>query len=336
MAEGNTSNDITRQSQVLTLKRNGNGYREPDPLDEALQARRKILGAKLMDQTVASTEADALKQENERLKAQIEHEQLQEQTSQAKAGSPWADFMMGQMQHLQGQLMDMNQRLADKDAELYKERFDMLQNELARLREQGGVQVDPMEDLGARVEQTLAIAERLRPPAPIAEKAPAADDPHLLAWMKRADHDHELRMEELRESREVRREELVLKRQEISEKDARERDRDAQMLKFYTDTAPKALELGQKVIEIWMQHTTVAVSAVVPSVEAAAAPVVAPAVAQPPPGAVIGQCSGCGATIVYMPDWPGVGCAACGRYYENTPDAPPADTQSEPSVQEVG
>lgn len=324
---------------MMVLKRNGNGHQDIDPITEVLHDRRKIAAAKLMDQTVASAETEALEAQNKRLQAEIDHQHLLEQTNQSKPGNPWTEYMMGQMQSLQGQLMDMNQRAAERDRELYEERMKMLQEELVRLKEQGSVEVDPMDTTMQTIERSLALADKIRPPAPVVEKGPASDDPHLMAWMKKADQEHELRMEEIRESRELRREELRLKQEQIDREDAREREKQQQMLRFYTDNAPKALEVIQTLVGVWTKSTQVTVASVAPQVAADAAPTAS--VAQPPPGGMVGQCRSCGAVIVYMPNWPGVGCSNCGAYYQNTPDEQPqeqapVETEAQPQPSYAG
>ena len=211
----------------------------------------------------------------------------------------------------------------------------MLTGELARLREQGSAQVDALEVARDQIERSIALVELVRPPAPPVEKTPASDDPHLMAWMKKADHEHELRLVEHQDMRELKKEEISLLREKTQAELRLESEHKERMDKFYTDAGPKVIAIIERVATWWMGQGQATVAVVAPAAQAAypdAAPVT-PSV-QPPPGIAVAQCS-CGAMVPYVQGVQNVAtCPNCYTPYKVTPDAQGQEAEQPPAEQE--
>ncbi|MDP2661915.1 MAG: hypothetical protein Q8R28_14410, partial [Dehalococcoidia bacterium] len=85
---GLTSKDFSSQATAASLRRNGFPGKDPDPVDDALALQRKLLGARIIEQTVAERDTDAIKAENERLKALAEQQTLRQANNPAGAVDP--------------------------------------------------------------------------------------------------------------------------------------------------------------------------------------------------------------------------------------------------------
>lgn len=317
---GLASEDISKQATVKTLARNGQLAREPDPVDEALATKRKLLGARIVEQTVAEQDTEAIKAENERFRALAEQRELRQASQPTGNADPWREFLMQQMQSLQGQLNETQQRLSQQQTELLQERMDMLRAELEKVRSDKPKQVNQLTHVRATVEEAKAILELVSPaqtPPPPDESGSAT----LNAWVmrtrfeqerwlaERQDHKEE-RMRELEQKLEFQREELALRRQH-----------DDRMDRFFTETMPKVLEIGNGLLNRLMAG------------QGGMPPVAAAQTAQAAPlGILTAPCQQCGAPMQYRPDWQAVGCLNCGAQYQLQPEQPATVPASEQYV----
>lgn len=307
---GLSSADFRSQAQARTLVRNGNGSHAIDPVDDALAVNRKLVAQRMLEQSVAQRDTEAIKAENERLKALAEQEELRRQQNPAANSDPWRDFMMNQLQVTQQALNDTQNRLSEQQSTLLQERVAMLQGELEHMRGERPEAVDPLTTARASIESARAIMDLVTPATP--PPSPTGEDGTLQAWILRARLDHEERMAEREERREDRRTDFDLKLQVEKERLALERERNQRMDRFLTDTAPRLLSVGENILARLM------------GTPGAAAPPVA-AAQFVPDGFEAAQCQTCGADIHYQPNWPGVGCPKCGSYYSLADEHPSSD-----------
>lgn len=325
---GLTSKDFREQYQVRQLERKANGVpvKDADPYDQIYSDTRKASAIKLMAQQDRSLDVELLKADNDRLKAEIENDELKERRGGPQGTTnPYMDHLSRQLEQTQARLDVYQERAQQAQAAVMEERLRILQEELSRVKVQTPEERDELESALSTVDKALALAERLRPPSrEIVDRGP---DPGLRRFELTLEADREARKLEAEERRYEQQMDLQLKREALAREEAR-LDKQAQAQeRFFTDTAPKLLQLGQQLVETLAART---------GQPAAAAPAIArgettPAVAAQnghakasviPAGAatMICQVPGCGATIIYRPGWPEVICSSCGALYTN--DAP--------------
>lgn len=308
--QGLSSEDLRQRALVGTLKRGDNGHGETDPIAQALSMKRQIVAGKIMDQAVTETDAETIRAENERLKAEIEHEQLQETRESKGKTDQWQEYIFAQMKTLQDQLAETQRALNQQQTEALQERLSLLTNEIERMQEerrQGPV--NPVTTATETIQQARALLETIGPtpgtPPPV-----SGEDPTLVAWQLRAklDHErwlaeradrHEERVEELRERARIDQQRLEMERTHLEKQD-----------RFFTETAPKLVEVFAPLV----QRIVGAQGA------AAAAPVTAmPSLAA---GVKAEKCA-CGNVMFFRQEQGLVICQRCGAEYQ-LGDAPSA------------
>lgn len=322
---GLSAKDFNQQAGVSVLRRTGVAAKEPDPLDQAMEINRKMAANRMIQQSVAQADTEALKAQNERLMAEIENQKLRQATSPEASVAPWQQFLMEQMAQLQGQLQDANQRLSDQSQELLQERLSMVSQELERLRTTGGEPVDPIAQTIATIKNMRELNDLLVPQVE-SPALPMVEDPTLRAWEIRMRQDdlrwqaeREDRKEEMRAAREA---ELELRRQELEIK----QQHGARMDRFMTDTAPKLLDLGTQLLQRLIGPMPTAA----PMAVAEVAPVRASIA---PAGVQVAQCAQCGADIHYRMEWKTAGCLECGAVYELQDDGSEAAAPEQSAVE---
>jgi len=279
-------------------------------MDEALAFDRKLAAQSLMRRSVGEINTAAIEADNARLKAEIEQTKLRAEAQGGgnESGGKWQEYLLGQMEKVQGQLADTQRALTDQQMAAFGERMEILQGELQRVHEQRGEAPNPT----ALVKQSILDARELMElvnPSPSAIPPPAeTESPQLRAWSLKAKLDQERWQAEREDRRAIEMAKIDMERQvkeaELNLKAENERRKD----KFFTDTAPKILEVGERFLNQFMSQSPAAA----PSIAQAAS--VRPQIAVPP-GAIAEQCEQCGQTIIYRPEWGSAICQFCGATY---------------------
>ena len=319
-----TTSDLRERAQLRTLRRNGNG--SSNPIDEMYADSRKIVAAKMMQKATAETDVEAIRAENERIKAEIEREKL---LAEAKAplaqGDRWHDYIMAQLEKVQGQLVDTQAALSQTQTDALNQRMEMLAGELERVQSEKPVQRSLREQID-EARETLALVEPKVMPVPPTPANPHAFEIERLRTQSRAweirtqlshedklrddDRRHEIRLAEIEADKEVRLAEVRVK-QEHQEK----------MDRFYSDYAPKVID----VISPILAHIAGGITN-----PAAAAPVM-PQVAAPeiqvPAGFQSAPCQHCGATMIFNPAWGEALCQRCGTLHSEQASPPQGDQE---------
>lgn len=316
---GLSSADFMRTAGVSTLKRNGQ-MPSMSPVQEAMAVRTQMLGQRIMEQTVAEKDSDALKAQNERLKLEIEQRQLQEAAKGAGGGEEWQKYVLEELRAAQAGRDEATKALQATQVEGMNQRLGMLQGELQRIQSERPEPVNPLAQVRQTAEQFDSLRELFAPKTEALE-IPRSEDPAVAVMMRKLDVElqrasweredrHAERMEELRLSREAREAELRL-----------QQERAHQMDRFFTDTSPKVLDVVMKLVTHFTQGQPGA------GMPVAAAPPISPQAAPStlPPGVQAMPCRQCGGIVMFRPEWPGAFCGQCGAEYGNSPPAAVAD-----------
>ncbi len=318
-APGMNSQELMGQLRASTLTRSSNGHGTVDPITDAIATRKAILGQRLLEQTTADAEAEAVEAENRRIKAEIEREQLRESRG-GRASDKYVEMLAAQMDRLQAELADARQAISDQQTQALSERMSMLTAEIERLEaRQSEPGASPMQSALDAVAQAKELMNALSPTTERVPERPMAPDPTIKLWEVKANYEHQRWVAERDDRHNERMEELRLKNQveierlEIERKSAEVRNR------FFSETAPKLLETFGPLFQKFAAMTNSA------SLEGAAvAAQVRPATGPPPvpEGAQVTKCETCGAWIIYREEFAGVFCSTCGAEYSFKQDAP--------------
>jgi len=315
-----------RRAAAGTLKRNGTSA-VADPLEEALKIKKQLLGDKIIAHSVADAEAEALKTQNELLKAQIEQEQLkevreQQRTGRAGTNDEWVQYILKQLEGTQAQLSETQRALSAQQLDMLNERIALLQQELGRqTAERNQPPQSTMSLVKTSVEEAKALIEMFSPPSrePVAP-APQGDDGAVMAWVRRAELEHQRYMAEREDRHAERIRELELAH-ETQVRDIAAKEQHYQRVdRFLSETAPKVVDILGRFVE----HMTRGGAGAPAAAYAATEPAPAVRAASAPNGALTMSCVQCGTMIMYREGWPGVICNGCGAEYGSNA---PADEQ---------
>ena len=137
MAEkGLSSKDFTQRAAVATMERVARAGGMMDPLDQALSDQRKIQAVRLGAKMTADLEADDIKAENEKLKAEIEHKELEAAANKKpEQADAWITYVLEDLRATKEGLQAAQQANAEMQTQLLGDRLGMLQDELNRIRQ---------------------------------------------------------------------------------------------------------------------------------------------------------------------------------------------------------
>jgi len=338
MTQGLSAQDLRQRAQVQTLRKNGNNGSMPqiDPMDEAIAMQRKIAAQQIIQRSVSETGVAATQAEIERLKAENEKTKLM-----AEAKAPQQNEMMGfflaQIEKLQAQLNDTQKALSEQQAAFLQDRLNQLTAELGRIQENRPEPVNPISAAKQTLQEAKEISEMFAPPpAPAAETTVA--DPveavKLQAWTTAQNLNHERWKLERADKREEVNLKLSLERETRQAELTLKAAHDERMDRFFSETAPKALEVMQRLLDQIMSGQRAQLPAAAPM----AGPAVSPQVA-PPEGTVTARCEACGGTAFYFDLAHGAAiCQACGASYQftQTDTTAPDDTPQAQSNPDEG
>lgn len=320
MPDGLGSKDFRARASTGTLVRNGASAAAIDPISQGYEDIKKMAAAKMLGQQVKSLEADEIKAENERLKAQIENQQLQE-LAHPSAPPPqqdqWIQYILSKMDSTEKALADARVDARQAEQSMLHQQLDMLTGELSRIREVNASteNADDFDVISRKIDQAKSFIERFTPPAkPESVNIPMVDT-SLEKWRMTLENEREQRRIEAEDRREERRMEFE-KWQRAEERSESRLDREAELHnRFFTDTLPKLTPLFERFIGN-------AASSAAPSVAAQTFQTNAPA------GFESMLCGDCGFNIQCNPKLQKIICPNCGMSYSKTPDDAPAPVQT--------
>jgi hypothetical protein len=297
-----------------------------------MQDKRAMQAMKVMDASIAESDTATIRAENERLKAQIESQQLREAVDRRGAPDEWREFMLHQIEALQGKADEASRATADAQQSLLQERLGMLQSELSRVQTQPPV--DQLAMVSQTIDQAQAIMSKMTAKSDGAVAHPAPVDSALERLRLTAELQREERRLEFEERRADRLAELELRREKQTEELRIQQRRADLEERFFSETAPKLLDMGQRLVATWASRVESPLSSA-PATPAAVAPAAVgatldayprvggapPATNAPPPSLPPGvkamPCQQCGAMIYYREEFGGVICFRCGVEYLN-------------------
>lgn len=329
MAEqGLSSEDMRKQATVNAVRRNAGITATPDPMDEAMRIAKQRSAISAMNQIASGGDAEALRSENDRLEAQIARHQLEEKLAEIKrpesAGmNEWQQWLMGQVQDLNGKIGEMQQQQNEAMQAALQERLHLMEAELQRLQTRPPDQ-NPMVAVKEHIDAAMALVEYMRPPTKeIGPPPPDHTSLELRAWEKRVEIDQERWRAEREDRHQERLAEIAADRQLREQEMAMNTRRSDQVERALSTTLPRIIDLGEQFMSRFMGQNGAA-----PPPQVAAMTVEAQAERSNgvfvPPGCITGPCQvpGCGYPIVYRKEWATVQCPGCGATYNLTPDDP--------------
>ena len=312
-ANGVNGEDLLREAQAGTLKRNGTAAKD-DPVVEAITVRNKLIGQRIMEQSLTEMETATIKAENERLNALIEQQKLQQaQQPEKQSTDQWQEYLLGQMERLREQLATAQQEAQAAQQALLQQRLDILMAEMNRIQQQpredqSAVPVDPIEQVSKEIARAKALLAEVTPPTP----APVLGyDPQLEKWKLATQAEDRERERQFQRDQLQLQQTLELQRQETLARIAREDKEASSRNTFFEQTAPKAVNIFVQFVQGWMsKNVAVDATAIAPAV----APAPRPAV-RPPPGIQTMNCPECGSVIPYKAGMREIICPACYAVY---------------------
>lgn len=313
--QGLNANDLLRQSQVGTLKKNGNAPSQ-DPVAEAFAVRKNLLAQRIMDSSVTEMETASIKAENERLNALIEQQKLKQTEQPERTTDQWQQYIINQMEQLREQLAIANQEAQAAQQALLQQRMDILTSEIARLQQQPkeavpSAPVDPVEQVSREIERARALLAQVTPPTP---EPVLGYDPGLEKWRITAQTEDKERERQFQREQWKLEQTLQLQREELIHRIAREDQQAKSINTLVENTVPEAIKIFVQFAQAWISRNPV--PGVAPSVAPAVAPAPRPAV-QPPPDIHLMQCKECGTSIPFRDGMPEIICPQCFAVYTN-------------------
>lgn len=313
--------DFRKRAAVPSLNR-VDGHVESDPLKLALNDKRQILASKVLESSIHSSEAEAIKSENERLSALIEQQKLHEQVAGGSGkGEAWQEYILAEMGELRKELSEEQARRHEATVAALQERLAILNDEMGRIKERGSEPVDQLGQAITTLQSARSLVDLMHPPRPEREDKPAVGpgvDPSLRKWEISAEMEREQRRSDADDRRMEREEEWRLRR-ELAEKElALKQNESEARTRFFEATSPKVLEIVEKIF-ILIQHQPG------PAVAPVAAATIVPG-AQPPAAAPLfkdpnirSMTCQCGQALYFRDEYTGVICTRCGAEYQNQP-----------------
>jgi len=328
MADGLSSADLRQRAAVGTAVANGRPAAAIDPLDDAVLRGKKIQAQKLIQQQTTGLETETLKAENERIKAEIEKQQLLDSQRHGGGGNDgWQEYLLTQMNRLQEQLAESQKVAQTAQQGILEERLGMLGAELERLRTEQAVPA-PTVSASAHLEEAIATFEAARvlvsrfnpenPHQPI-----PMIDVELEKWKIQSAQMAEDRRLQYEKERRLLDLEMEMKREERAAEQARLDKATQTQERFFAETVPKLLEQGQNWFTLLQQRWAVGGAPAAPALPPAAAMTgPSPAPAPLPPGVAVMACQGCGQPVYYAQGANAVVCPHCFAVYGETETAP--------------
>ena len=324
-ASGKSVADLRQEFAIPTLRKNPT-TESVDPIEQAIEFKKKMVGLRMTDQTVAEMDASAMEAENRRLKVQLEQRELKRQAEgdDNKKDSELQVFLLNKIEGLEKTLAEQQQAISEAQMNALREQLGILSAALERVQAQASQPVNRMSVLKQELEEAKTLVELVQP----IQQPPPGADPSLAAWKMRAEFDqdrwkidredkHSERLEELKLTNEIAKSELALKQQHYE-----------QTGRFFSDTGPKMVDALQEIIK---QFLTKNGANVPPQVAGDVKPNIA---ATLPEGVVSLTCTKCGTTVYYRQGWPGVICNGCGALYTEGGDDPSKSASPDSGGQE--
>jgi len=290
----------------------GNGSM-PDPIEEAAQMRRDMIGAKMMQQSTdeidadlearrAETEARKAEAELKRAETQIKLEQLRSGNAPDQQGGQSSDVMAlvaNIIGTLQGQNANLQQQVSEIQQSVFAEAVGSLRAELSSIRQELMTRVEGspndgnVQTLAARIEEVKQAKEALDPFfGQVPQLTGASTDINTLLLMNRIQAEHEMRLAEFRATRE--------------DKDF---DRQLELMKFNAERARSeslASALNQMAPAIMKGVEQLTKGVTIPS----------PAAASKAATTMPCQMEGCGGSVEIQPGQDIALCSICGQQYQ--------------------
>ena len=344
-----TGDELTKQSQIGTIKRNPPPPKADDVIAGAVEASKSRLALNMLNRENAQLEADAIEAETRRIKAQAELIQARTDAkpeAQQQQPNQLTEFLFAQLQEVKGLYTQADAQARQAEKEKLEERMEFL---AAKLQEQSHQQIVPAErsDLDGleRVAEIFAKVEefkaRITPPPPPPPEPQLAYDPGLEKWRLTIEDQREQRRLEFERERWVLQQKLELER-EVTMREIARADRDSEVHNaFWQKTAPGigdiVTRVGMGLLSRWGMGASPAEAAAaqVEQVGAARAAVDPgpQSGAQPepvsPPGVLLHQCA-CGFMIPYKQGYTRIMCPRCFNEYGEDP--PPATQEATTDV----
>lgn len=329
-SQGLSSQDLRQRAQVLTLKRNGSTFAAPvDPIEDAMRIRRQMAAAKLLDLSLSDTSAEAIEAENRRLKAEIEQAKLKAevQAPSATANGEWQQYIMANLEKVQDELANTQKALTEQQMGALNERIGILAGELQRVQSERQETANPIQSAKQMISEAQELVALITPAVPEAPPAPppGGNSIAVTAYLKRLELDQERWRAAREDEISIKRAQLELDREMRSKELEVKVARDQRMDRFFSETAPKLISVGEQLLSRLLQAGGEAALPVV------AAPAVAPQVMpalEVPPDYLSGACPKCGNVMFYREHWPEVICQRCGALFGNEPDHPAEESHA--------
>lgn len=283
---GLSSADFRARSGVQTARRNPASAGE-DSVYEALRVSRELTADTIMRRSVAETEVETLKAQTEKVRQQVE---IQNLTAQLKGDDRDALFtqVVSEIQDIKRQLSEQREAMTTKELTDMKEAMGALATAVEGMK---GAQVSTMQSIKQQIAEATELVDIIRPSS-TAVVPTGSEDRVIEAYRLRTGLDEkklDLEAQKLRWEREDRldiaraeidsKERIAQKELELKQEHFNQQDR------FLTETVPKLIPLGEK-----------AISALGNKAGGAQA---APMIAQLPDGVLTATCQQCGAVIYY-------------------------------------
>jgi len=310
-----SSADMRERASVRSLRKNP---ADDDPIEEALRIRKRLVATNILTQATEEGAASAAEASARRLDAEAHVEELKEAREERKRGSAGAsfqEFILQEVRQLSNKV-DANVESASR-GQLESLRSDLvaLQHQLSSFNPESKTGVAVLNETKELLDAAFALVGTVTPPpAPTGDGA-AIEDIQFQAWRLRT----ELQAEERRADREAEREErrarLAMERQFKDEELTLKRESAQRADRFMSETAPKIIDLGQRILNVFVSQAQAA-GTTAATTQAAALP----SLSNLPEGASAMSCQVCGSRILYRDTWADVLCSGCGAEYHLTVD----------------
>lgn len=310
-----------------------------DPMAPIVEQSRSRAALKALDKLNVDMDTDLAASENRREELSVQKEELavrREEIRQRLGNNGVNDFLLSQIQTIQGQLGDTQRQLSESQMHALESKISDLETMLREERETQREEPPPahgIRDTIQDVQSVLALADMIRPQR--AEPQQVRDPNDAIA----------LRAIEIRETNKakVELERLSVERARLdTDKELRQHqiDGELEIKRSAAEQANRVFEsLGQllqvlpQIVTAWKGSGAPALPAGYPQIVEPQSPpqqppvVIPPIMGELPPGSVVSQCAQCGARFARNPMIMEVRCNFCGAEYNLNPqpaeDPPP-------------
>jgi len=275
VADGLSSADLRQRAAVGTAVANGRVAAPRGPLDDVLRQSEVVQAAKLAQEQLLRLEAGEIRAQTEKIRAEVDLGRAEEMRRRdGGAGRPTDEYLLTRLDELRVEIARNEAATAAAHALVFKDRVQRITDEIARLQ---------------------------RPPAPSRVYA----DINFERWLASAQALQEDHRFEAEKSLAALQSDLELKREERAAEEARAARQAETKERLLTEHLPKALDLGQNFLSLWLQR----------GAGPAPAPVGALGFAGMPPGPSAFACEQCQRSVPYQPGAPRAVCPGCGQEY---------------------